>query len=84
MRIEIVQIGNSKGIRLPKSIIESCHLKDAVELEVEDGVILLRGADNKPRQVWDDAFKKMSQRSDDQLLEQEMLATQWEDSEWQW
>ncbi len=84
MRIEIVQIGNSKGIRLPKSIIESCHLKDAVELEVEDGVILLRGTDNKPRDIWVNAFKKMALQGDDKLLEQEVNLTRWEDSEWQW
>jgi len=36
MRTSIVRIGNSQGIRIPKVLLEQCHLGTDVELEVED------------------------------------------------
>ena len=42
MKTNIVRIGNSKGIRLPKFVLEQCHLKDAVEIEVKGNVLTVR------------------------------------------
>ena len=84
MRIEIVQIGNSKGIRIPKSILETCHFKDAVELEVENGVVILRNANQKPRERWSEAYKLMAAKDHDRLLDKDEISTKWDDTEWQW
>ena len=67
MKVSIVQIGNSKGLRLNKSILERYNIRDQVELILEKSRIILKPVD-KPRKGWDDAFRKMHESGDDQLL----------------
>ena len=67
MELSIVQIGNSKGIRLSKTILEKYDIKDTVEVILEKGFIVLKPKAN-PRKGWDKAFKKMHDRGDDHLL----------------
>ena len=56
MLLSIVPIGNSKGIRIPKAILEQCNIRDQIELEVENGRIILEPVHDSPRQGWDEAF----------------------------
>ena len=67
METSIIQIGNSKGLRLSKTILEKYHIKDKVELILEKGQIILRPID-LPRKNWEEKFKKMAKNEDDQLL----------------
>ena len=67
MKASIIQIGNSKGLRLSKTILERYNIKDTVELILEKGRIILKPVD-QPRKGWDEAFSKMHQNNDDQLL----------------
>lgn len=67
MEISVVQIGNSKGIRLSKTLIEKYNITDTVELVLEKDYIIVKPKP-KPRQGWDKAFKKMHQNGDDKLL----------------
>lgn len=67
MEISIIQIGNSKGIRLSKMLLEKYQLKDKVELVMEDGYILLKPI-SQPRQNWEAAFEEMHQYGDDNLF----------------
>ena len=67
MEVSIIQIGNSKGLRLTKSILDRYNIKDKVELILEEGQIILKPIDH-PRKGWDKAFKKMHEHGDDQLL----------------
>jgi antitoxin MazE len=67
MRIPIVPIGNSKGIRLSKTVIEKYNLKDAVELILDDEFLIIKPIVN-PRNNWEQAFKAMHDNSDDKLL----------------
>lgn len=84
MKTSIVRIGNSKGIRLPKSVLEQCHLKDSVELEVEDNALIIRPA-HAPRSGWAEAFSSMVQHGDDRMLDENVaLSTEWDQSEWRW
>lgn len=83
MRIDIVQIGNSKGIRLPKYVLDICHFEDAVDLEIKKGMVILHSLQKTPRRNWSKAFKKMAAARDDQLLDQPS-STQWDESEWKW
>ena len=41
MKIPLIKIGNSKGIRLPKSVIEQCKLKDKIEMEILDNKLII-------------------------------------------
>lgn len=67
MEIPIIQIGNSKGLRLSKTILEKYNIKDKVELILEKGQIILRPIDS-PRKNWEEKFKKMAENEGDQLL----------------
>ena len=67
MELSIIQIGNSKGIRLSKTILEKYDIKDTVEVILEKGFIVLKPK-TTPRKGWDKAFKKMHDRGDDKLL----------------
>ncbi len=52
MHIDLVQIGNSQGIHLPKAIIEQAPLTDVLDLEVAEGAIIIRSA-HQPREAWE-------------------------------
>ncbi|RVU24683.1 AbrB/MazE/SpoVT family DNA-binding domain-containing protein [Sandaracinomonas limnophila] len=67
MEVQIISIGNSKGIRLPKTILEKYNLDDKLELEMKDDCIVLKPL-KTPRLGWDEAFKKMNAQKDDELL----------------
>ena len=67
IEISIIQIGNSKGLRLSKTILEKYQIKDKVELILEKGQIILRPIDS-PRKDWEEKFKKMAINEDDQFL----------------
>ncbi|MDH5381462.1 MAG: AbrB/MazE/SpoVT family DNA-binding domain-containing protein [Cyclobacteriaceae bacterium] len=67
MQVSIIKIGNSKGIRLSKTIMEKYELGDKVELILEKDQIIIKPV-KKPREGWDNAFKKMSERGEDNLL----------------
>jgi antitoxin MazE len=67
MELSIIKIGNSKGFRLPKAILERYHISDKVELILEKGQLILRPI-HEPRKGWDKAFKQMHEKGDDQPL----------------
>jgi antitoxin MazE len=84
MKTRIVSIGNSKGIRLPKPLLEQTGLRGEVEIKVEDGSLVIRPS-NKLRAGWAAAFRKMAQRGDDAPLDETTSAlSSWEESEWEW
>jgi antitoxin MazE len=67
MEIAVIKIGNSKGFRLSKTLIEKYNIKDKVELILKEGYIILKPI-SKPRKGWGKAFKNMSENGEDQLL----------------
>ena len=67
METSIIKIGNSKGLRLSKTILEKYHIKDKVELILEKEQIILRPVESI-RKNWEEKFKKMAENEDDQLL----------------
>jgi antitoxin MazE len=67
MELSIIKIGNSKGFRLSKTLIEKYNIKDKVELILEKGHMILKPI-SSPRKDWETAFKEMSKNGDDQLL----------------
>jgi antitoxin MazE len=67
METAIIKIGNSKGLRLSKTILEKYNIKDKVEIILEMGQIILKPIET-PRKNWDVSFEKMHQEEDDALL----------------
>ena len=83
MKVNLVSIGNSKGVRIPRSIIKACGFGDQVEMRVSDGAVVLAPA-HKPREDWDAAFEKMAAAGDDTLLVPDTMAHDWDAEEWEW
>ena len=67
MKVSVIRIGNSKGIRLNKMLLEKYQIEDEVELILEPDTIMIRPI-VKPRHDWDKAFTEMHKRGDDSLL----------------
>lgn len=82
MRADIVPIGNSKGIRIPKTILEQCHIKKEVVLEVEDDSIIIKPVKRVPRKKWEQCFKKMKENKDDKLVIDDKIDL--DIVEWEW
>jgi antitoxin MazE len=67
MEISVINIGNSRGIRLPKTILDRYSIGDKIELIFEKGFIILKPK-AESRSGWEKAFKKMHENGDDQPL----------------
>lgn len=82
MKTRLVRIGNSRGVRLPKAIINQAGLTEEVELGVRDGAVIIARA-TSARSGWADAARHMHQRDDDQLLDPP-APTRFDEEEWEW
>ena len=82
MKTRIVRIGNSRGVRLPKVVLEEAQLADEVELRAERGRIVISAA-RRPRAGWAEAARRMRARGEDQLLDSPW-ATRFDRKDWQW
>lgn len=67
MEAAIIKIGNSKGLRLSKTILDKYNIKDKVEIILEMGQIIIKPVET-PRKDWEAAFEKMSLEGDDKML----------------
>ena len=68
MKVNIVSIGNSKGIRIPKSILDQCNFNKEADLEVENNKLVIKPVKKKIRDGWVSAFRLMHERKEDVLL----------------
>lgn len=83
-KAHIIKIGNSQGIRIPKLLLEQVKLGEEVELDVQEGQLVIRPAQGL-RRGWDEQFAKMAQSEDDRLLDAEAIElTAWDTDEWEW
>ena len=82
MLIDIVPIGNSKGIRIPKAILDQCDIENEVDLEVKNGKIIIEPIKRIPRNGWTESFIQMAKTGEDQLLFEEAIDLEMEDWEW--
>jgi antitoxin MazE len=84
MRARVVKIGNSKGIRIPKPLLEQTGIMNDVDLEVEGNRIIIRPV-SSPRNGWESAFKTMAEKGDDALvMGDDNISHSWDEDEWQW
>lgn len=83
MKTRIIKIGNSRGIRIPKILLDQLNFGEEVELELGEGAIQIRPA-HHPRAGWAEQFAAMAAQGDDRLLDEELLLTEVEEEEWEW
>ena len=78
----IVRIGNSRGIRIPKAVLDRAALPDEVELQAEPGRLLVQAV-RKPREGWEAAAQAMRATGDDVLLDPP-ITNAFDEREWEW
>lgn len=79
MKSRLIRIGNSRGIRLAKPLLEQAGLEDEVEIRVEPGAVVITAA-TSPRAGWAEAAAKHRPGG---LLDAPG-ATRFDDDEWAW
>jgi len=84
LEIDLISIGNSKGIRLPKSIIEACGLGPKLQLKIVDEQLII-SASKPPRLGWRELFASKNLEDNDKDLScfREVENT-WDNEEWTW
>jgi antitoxin MazE len=84
MKTRIVRIGNSRGIRIPKPLIEQTGISEEVIISVKGNTLVISPA-SPPRAGWAEAFARMALQGDDAFIHGgPSLATQWDEEEWEW
>jgi len=83
MRTELIRIGNSRGIRIPKPIIEQCGFGETVEVRVERDRLII-SPERRPRQGWGEAFRASGQAAQDELLLETTESNEFDREEWRW
>ena len=78
MQVSVIQVGNSKGIRLSKTLLDKYQITDKVELVLESDCIVLKPI-AEPRKNWEEAFAEMHRNGDDKLL----IDSVFEDEKWE-
>lgn len=82
MRLELTRIGNSRGIRIPKPLIEQCGLGDVVEVRVTpEGLVI--APHRAPRHGWKQAFA-LSHPAERELLLGRVAPNAFDGEEWKW
>ena len=82
MKARLVRIGNSRGVRIPKLLIEEAGLGENVEIQVGNGSIII-SRPSGPRLGWAEAAREVHARGEDEMLDGS-TATSFDDEEWQW
>jgi antitoxin MazE len=81
VKSRIVQVGNSQGIRIPKTMLEQSGISEHIEIEVQDNRIVITAA-SKARVGWGEAFARMVVEGDE--LDPLTVTNDWDETEWVW
>ena len=82
MKARLIRVGNSRGVRLPKPLIEEARLTDEVELRIRNGVIVMARV-ARARSGWAEAARRMRELAEDHLLDLP-TPTRLDEREWKW
>lgn len=82
VKTQIISIGNSRGVRIPKVLLDQADLGTEVEILVRAEGLIIRSAE-RPRAGWEEKFRAMAEQGDDRLLDEE-VGTAWDETEWEW
>ena len=82
MRTRLIRIGNSRGIRIPKALVEAAGLDVPLRMRVVDAGLLLERMEH-PRAGWAEAARELAKRGEGGLLD-DPVPTVFDESEWEW
>jgi antitoxin MazE len=81
MKARLIRIGNSRGVRLPKPVIEEARLAEDIDIQVRGGAVVISSR-RRPRAGWAEAARRMREAGEDRLLDRP-TGTRF-DEEWRW
>lgn len=86
---KLVRVGNSRGIRIPKALLEQTGLPDQVTLRARGDCIVIEPA-RHPRAGWEEAMRRAVAEHGNELTEEDRewldapLNTEFDEKEWTW
>jgi len=83
IQTELIRIGNSRGVRIPKPLIEECRLGDKVELRVQNDCLIISSA-RQPRSGWEELFRAAVPSLHDEALLEPLPANDFDRKAWNW
>ena len=84
MKTNLIQIGNSRGIRIPKSLIEQYQLSGEIELVPSKSGLLITSS-SKPRDGWEKAFKNSAlEQKDSDGSAWQSFPNKFDNEDWSW
>jgi antitoxin MazE len=83
MKTRIVRIGNSKGVRIPKQLLEETGLEGEVDIQARESSLVIRPG-RRPREGWSKAFREMASAGDDLLMDDVPDLSSFDREEWEW
>ncbi len=85
MQTEIIKIGNSRGVRIPKAILEQCGFLGIVEMQVRDNALIISKPENKVRENWGELIDaSFAKYGIPETINTEVIPTEFDDNEWLW
>ena len=85
MKAKLIRIGNSRGVRLPKSLIEQAGLRDNVEIDIRGDQIIVQRAKKDPRAGWDKSIAKAVTEYGHDVDEEFLnMPNEFDEKEWTW
>ena len=82
LKTQIIPIGNSRGVRIPKVWLDQLDLGPEVEMALQADQIVIRPA-RQARDGWAAQFSALAASQDDQMLDA-ALPTEWDEADWEW
>jgi antitoxin MazE len=79
----VIKIGNSQGIRIPKLLLEQSGIQGNVNIEVRDDRLIITAA-SSVRAGWTEAFAQLAKSEDEDVVLDDVIATSWDEQEWEW
>ena len=86
IQLKLRNIGNSKGIIIPKELLNLCDMEDEITMEVKDKQLIIRKSENTQIQ-WDTAFNHCIQENVDEKIDRQLMSdfpNKFDEEEWQW
>ncbi len=83
MKTDLIRIGNSRGIRIPKPLIEQCGFGEEVDLRVENECLII-SPDRQPREGWEEKFRAAGSAVEDEQLLATADTNEFDRKEWRW
>ncbi len=83
MKANIIKIGNSRGVRIPRPLIEQLGLGKVVSMTTENGRLVIQNP-KQPRKDWEAAFKENAKAAEDPSPYEAPPPTRFDREEWEW